>query len=236
MPSVRALNSAGVSRFREFLRLIRRGDVASTIPGFAFDDSLAVPLSGGVRVEPQRFATKLEMAAYLFDALRPLQRPELMSDVGLWGWIALFYFDQLAPVQESGTRMSREDYHYIPDLQGRYAYRHLVAGPYKLYALHGESARLFLYPEVHQHGSFVWQITWRGEMIANRGLVEAMDSLYFDAERKRPKRGASSADNPGNVRRLMTVLRQLEFNFDLQGMNAGEILALLPAEFDRWKR
>lgn len=235
MPSVRALNTAGIEKFREFLRLIRRGEASPVVPGFAFDDSLSVPLGAAVRIEPKRFKSKLELAAYLFEALQPINRPDLDEDKGLWSWLALYYFDQLAPVQRDGLRIPREDYHYIPDLRGWYAQRHLAQNPYKLYRLHGNKARLFLYPPVHQHGAVAYQVVWRNDLITNRGLIEAMDRLYFDERRYRPKRGAGSNETPGSIRRLITVVQQLDFNYDLQGMAADEILELLPAEFDPWR-
>ena len=37
------------------------------------------------------------------------------------------------------------------------------------------------------------------------------------------------------MRRLITVIQQLDFNYDLYGMRAEEILGLLPAEFDAWR-
>jgi len=40
---------------------------------------------------------------------------------------------------------------------------------------------------------------------------------------------------PGNLRRLIAVIQQLDFNYDLYGMRAGEILQLLPPEFDAWR-
>ncbi|HVT02104.1 MAG TPA: hypothetical protein VHL58_01875, partial [Thermoanaerobaculia bacterium] len=66
-------------------------------------------------------------------------------------------------------------------------------------------------------------------------LIEAVHLLYWDEARKRPKRGATTSSRAGNLRRLITVLQQLDFNYDLYGMRADEILALLPREFDTWK-
>jgi len=37
------------------------------------------------------------------------------------------------------------------------------------------------------------------------------------------------------LRRFITFVQQLDFNYDLFGMSAMEILALLPSEFDGWR-
>mgnify|MGYP003460624014 CR=1 FL=1 len=84
---------------------------------------------------------------------------------------------------------------------------------------------------VTQHGQFVYQLGYRRDLINNRGLVEAIDLLYWNARTKRPKRGATTESRPGNLRRLIAVLQQLELNYDLYGMSAREILTLLPDEF-----
>ncbi len=45
----------------------------------------------------------------------------------------------------------------------------------------------------------------------------------------------ASPSRPGNLRHLIAVIQQLDFNYDLYGMRAEEILQLLPAEFDAWR-
>jgi hypothetical protein len=105
----------------------------------------------------------------------------------------------------------------------------------KLFALHREHARLLLHPPVHQHGAFVYNLAFRRDLITNKGLIEAIDLLYWDPKRKRPKRGATTASRPGNLYRLITLVQQLDFNYDLYGMRAREIQQLLPPEFDAWR-
>ncbi|HYM60735.1 MAG TPA: hypothetical protein VEZ11_07570, partial [Thermoanaerobaculia bacterium] len=132
-------------------------------------------------------------------------------------------------------RTPREDYHYIPLRSGWQSDRHLLAGPVKLYQMHGRKARLLLHPAVHQHGTFVYDLGFRRDLITNRGLIEAIDILYWNPKTNRPKRGATTPSNPGNLRRLISVIQQLDLNYDLYGMTALEILALLPPEFDAWR-
>jgi hypothetical protein len=233
MTKLRVLNARGIEQFRGFLQQIRGGAEFRSSPAILYTDDYSTRLSRTVEIEPRTFGNKFEAASYLAALLADL--PAIDDDIGLWSWLALFYFDQLSPADAEGRRRPREDYHYIPSTEsGWHRDRHLLAGPWKLYALHRERARLLLHPPVHQHGAFVYDLGFRRELISNRGLIEAIDLLYWDAKRGRPKRGATTRERPGNLRRLITVVQQLDFNYDLYGMRAEEILGLLPNEFASW--
>jgi len=235
MTALRRLTPKGVEAFRGHLRSIRAGAEFQASPAILFVDEYSARATPHVDIGQRQFASKLDAATYLADVLRPLDGPALLNDIGLWSWLALFYFDQLSPVGPDGKRKPRQDYHYIPGGSGWTRERHLLAGPYKVLRQHGTAARIFLYPPLHEHGTFVYQLGTRQELIANRGLIEAIDLLYWSARTGRPKRGATTETQPGNLRRLIAVLQQLDFNYDLYGMSAHEILELLPAEFDQWK-
>lgn len=235
MTALRKLNTRGVDAFAKHLASIRAGSEFQSNPALLYVDEYSTPVVPRIEMTPKRFASKLEAAKYLHGILRPLESPSLAGDAGLWSWLALYYFDQLSPVGSDGKRRPREDYHYIPSELRRGHERHLLAGPYLLYRTHGENARVLLHPRVHQHGAFVYDLGYRRDLLANRGLVAAIDQLYWNAKTKRPKTGATTTSRPGNLRRLIAVLEQLELNYDLFGMTAVEILALLPKEFDAWR-
>jgi len=235
MPDVRRLTEKGIEAFRAFLDTIRAGEEFQSSPAILYVDGYSAPLPVRMRIEPRVFRSKFDAASDLHEVLRPIDNPTIAGDAGLWSWLALFYFDQLSPVGRDGRRRPRADYHYIPSGEGWGRERHLLAGPYRLFGLYGERARLLLYPPLHQHGNFIYALGSRRELLTNRGLIEAIDLLYWDATRARPKRGATTETQPGNLRRLIAVAQQLDFNYDLYGMTAEEILALLPPEFDAWK-
>jgi hypothetical protein len=234
---LRRLNARGIDHFSRHLQKIREGEEFQPSPAILHVDDYSSRVEPAIEVAPEKkFANKFEAARDLARALGPLHGPALQADVGLWSWLALYYFEQLSPKDNEGRRRPREDYHYIPTARdGWHRDRHLLAGPYKLFMLHGDRARLLLYPAVHEHGAFIYNLGFRRDLITNRGLIEAIDILYWDAKRGRPKRGATTASRAGNLRRLIAVLQQLDFNYDLYGMTAPEILDLLPGEFDGWK-
>ncbi len=233
MTALRRLNENGIRQFAGYLQQIRNGAQFHASPAILHVDEFSSPVSPPVQIEQLAFANKFEAAKYLAETLAPLG--SIVDDAGLWSWLALYYFEQLSPAGEDGLRRPRQNYHYIPSNEGWAADRHLLAGPCKLYLTHGLYARLLLYPKVHEHGQFIYDLGFRRELIANRGLIEAIDILYWDPKRNRPKRGASSSGKGGGLRRLIAVLQQLDFNYDLFGMSAHEILALLPDEFDPWR-
>jgi hypothetical protein len=234
MTKLRSLNPRGIEEFRGFLQQIRNGAEFRANPAILYIDDYSPRLTRTVEIEPRTFASKFEAAEYLGGVLSEVGASA--EDVGLWSWLALFYFDQLSPVDGDGKRRPREDYHYIPSTEsGWHRDRHLLAGPYKLFSVHRRNARLLLHPPVHQHGAFIYDLGFRRDLISNKGLIEAIDLLYWDSKRNRPKRGATTTSRPGNLRRLITVVQQLDFNYDLYGMRAEEILRLLPPEFDAWK-
>jgi hypothetical protein len=234
MTALRKLNARGIVAFREYLRSIRAGSEFQSNPALLYVDEFSSPIQPRIEIAPRRFANKLDAAVYLNNVLQPVESPALTSDAGLWAWLALYYFDQLSPVGADGKRRPREDYHYITGT-GRWVHeRHLLAGPYRTYRMHGERARLLLHPAVHQHGTFIYDLSFHRDLITNRGLIAAIDMLYWNPRTKRPKRGATTPSRPGNLRRLIAVLQQLDLNYDLYGMRATEILALLPDEFAAW--
>jgi hypothetical protein len=230
---LRAMNARGVAAFREFLQQIRDGAEFRGSPAVLYVDEFTNRLPRTVEIEPRKFSSKFEAAEYLARVLADVPAPA--EDVGLWSWLALFYFDQLSPLDAGGRRRPREDYHYIPTDGGWKRDRHLLAASYKLFQLHGSNARLLLHPPVHEHGAFIYDLAFRRDLIANKGLIEAIDILYWDPKRGVPKRGVSARHGAGTLRRLITVVQQLDFNYDFYGMRAEEILKLLPAEFDAWK-
>ncbi len=232
MTALRKLNGRGIAKFREHLADIRTGEAFQSNPALLYVDEYSAALQPRIEIEQQTFKTKLDAATYLSRVLEPIDGPRLPNDLGLWSWLALYFFDQLAPVRSDGKRRPREDYHYIPD---RRTERHLLIGAYTTYKLHGQKSRLLLHPAVHQHGRFLFDLASRRDLMTNRGLIELADRLYWNPRTKRPKRGASSESQPGSLRRLIAVAQQLDFNYDLYGMSAQEILALLPdREFAAW--
>lgn len=235
MTALRKLNARGIAAFQEYLRSIRAGSEFQSNPAMLYVDEFSTSIQPRIEIAARRFTNKLDAAMYLAHVLQPIETPALIGDAGLWAWLALYYFDQLSPIGADGKRRPREDYHYIPGTARWADERHLLAGPYRIYRMHGDRARLLLHPAMHQHGNFIYDLSFHRDLLTNRGLIAAIDLLYWNPRTKRPKRGATTSSRPGNLRRLITVLQQLDMTHDLHAMRAAEILALLPDEFMAWQ-
>ena len=246
MTEVRVLNENGIEDFKQYL--LGLSTDASALPPFELltDESTSSRLPEQAIVDDRRFATKMDVAKYLFDALKGVNRRHIDHNRGLWTWLALYYFNQLCPTRADGSRKPRREYAYIlPKVDSgveyyRTSYRHLLAGPYQIYRLYCDTdhqGRVLLHHPIGIHGEFPEQLASRMEYVTNRALIEAVDTLYFDKSRGRTKPGATNKDGPGVLRRLIPLLQQLDLTYDLYSLKEGsEIIALLPKEFDKYKK
>jgi hypothetical protein len=204
---LRTLTPAGENQFREYLRQLRTGS-QETPPTFLLQSSeTSRPLPGGtvVEIEERAFATKLLAAKYLVDQLRPVPLKIQRDELGLWGWLSLFYFDQLAPVGAGGKRKLLANDLYIPSPHFQRRYRHLLLGPCLAYRLHGEVARLLLSKPLNVWSDVEEQLFGVQEVVQIPGALRAADLLYYDAEKNQPKRGITNRNKGGTIRRFRDV-------------------------------
>ena len=238
---LRVLTPDGLREFQEYLSRARSGSEEEPPFAILWRGGFSTDASVRVEINPERdFADRLELGLYLDDLLEDMPAAETDSG-GLWSWLALYYFDNLCP-RRRGTRRVLADHRYVLPLETtaqdyRRYYRHLVATPFRLVRMHGPLARAFLRTPLPVHGDYAEQLAARQEIVSNRAVVEAADQLYYSEEGGGGlKMGAVDRSRPGNVRRLITVMQQLDLTYDLYGMTADDILGLLPDEFDGWLR
>src|SRR6266581_1220942 len=236
---LRSLKESGQTIFETYLDRAAEGSKEEPPFYLLQDDSATTGINGKADIQNRSFRSRLDAAGYLSEALRGVARRDLDTNHGLWTWLALFYFDQLCPRSKDGVRHPGEGYRYIHPRIGsagffRHYYRHLVAGPYRIFRLHGERARVLLHAPVHTHGDFSEQLGSRAEFITNGGLINAADLLYFDESVRNPKRGATNRKRPGTLRRFISVVQQLDVTYDLYSMTGSQIVSLLPPEFGVW--
>jgi hypothetical protein len=233
---VRELNERGIKEFRDYLTSLREGAVQQPPMELLTRPAYSHESAGDTEVEAQVFSGTLELAKYLYDRLQILPQSQVDQNVGLWSWLSLYYFDQICPVNKSGRRIPGQDYRYILNLDYRCYYRHLLAGPYNVFRLHGEDAPLLMAGPLYGISKYYEQLSARQGFITNRGIVEAANLLYFDQEQRRSKRGtAVTTRKPGALFRFIDVVQQLDLTHDLYSMTGDEVLALLPSEFDEWR-
>lgn len=232
----RALNGAGIERLRAYLAQLRAGARTPPPVELLADPAATVELPADVWLERKLFASRWGADEYLWQLFQALPHEHVEGNRGLWAWLSLYYFDQVCPAAADGARKPGRDYRHVPEFGFRYGYRHLLYGPYAVYRRHRGHAILLLSGRVHQEQRVYQEITSRTDLIASRGVLEALNLLYLDRGKGTPKRGAQAATpRPGTVLRFVRVLQQLDVTYDIYGMTGQEILELLPPEFDDWR-
>ena len=245
MRKLRVLNDKGQTLFKDYIEFIKYEDGAKTPPYELLDDSETSESFGyEIYVEERKILSKYESALYFSDIFREVNMTDVFYNHELWSWLSLFYFDQLCPPDKSGYRKPLKYNLYIhPNINDplvyRTYYRHLIAGPYRIFMQYGEVSRAILssYP-INSHPDSIEHIAAFQGLIQNSGIIEAVAKMYFEKKNGgwKPKRGLTSKNKPGNLRRLYKVINQLDMTFDVNGLNGNEIIKILPDEFSVWTR
>jgi hypothetical protein len=234
---VRTLTEEGIRSFREYLASLRAGADGKPPRALLTDSYGSSKPQMNIEIEKRQLITRRIAGGYLYEKLRPLSTLRIDSNVFLWSWLSLYYFDELCPVRKDGSRRVAEDCRYILDLDYRLYYRHLLLGPYTVYRLYGESIPLLLWEGVEQMGEAYRELSCRQNLLSNRGVIEAANGLYYDEKKGQLKRGAAvKTSKAGSLRRFIDVVQQLDLTYDLHSMTGEQVLNLLPQEFDEWRR
>ena len=228
---LRRFNEEGIVRFDEF----RDSSLKDTERLLAMleDPSLSSAFGVDVDVEGVELSNRLATGQYLYNLLEESSITGLDNDQGVWSWLAAFFFEQLCP--PSGRLGERA--RWIPSSNYQKYYRHLLAGPYKIYRAHNDNpqrALAILANPPHTPGEISEQLASRQELVTNRSVMEVATMLYIGSDNL-PKRG-SGGQGPGSPRRFALVLNQLDLTWDLYGLSPEKLLELLPAEFDRFRQ
>ncbi|PIP35195.1 MAG: hypothetical protein COS92_05630 [Desulfobacterales bacterium CG07_land_8_20_14_0_80_52_14] len=235
---IRRLTDKGVEEFRSYLSALHSGTKDPPPHLLLNDPKHSETVENGVIVSDRHFNSRLEAAIYLDGVLSGIKTDAIETDVHLWSWLSLFYFEQVCPLEKNGMRRPGRDYRHILEPGYRYGHNHLLCGAYLVYTIHGlkdKLSALLLHTPLNVESGFHHQLAQRQNFISNKGIMEAAYLLYFDVKRQRPKPGSSFRKNPGNLFRFIDVLQQFDLTYDLYSMSGPEILRILPYEFDKWK-
>jgi len=233
---LRIMNSAGVVRFREVLAALRSGE-NSPLPNLnnaEYSDGFSVTCD--IDLE-RKFQTKYELGQYILERFTSsgIKREEIIQNAGIWTWLGYVWLRQLTGGETEKPGIG-DDSRYIFSDDFRKNYRHLVWLPYDMISLHGkEASMLFLYGRVDKQGDFIEQALSRMDIHSNTSIIMTSTKLYFDSGLGKNKKGAQNRSRPGNFRRFVEVLKQLDLVYDLASCSPDEIMTLLPAEFDKWR-
>jgi hypothetical protein len=233
MDAVRAFNEAGIQRFREYLKEIKESKKHDIDKDLLFNDEYSYTV-GDIEIRPSSFESKLEAAEYLYEIIQKITIKDKFYNVGLWTWLAAYYFDSICPIRPNGTRKVKKEYYYILPAarEWKTQYRHLLAGPVRIYTFHGPYAKILLFGSVDVEGEFTEQVASRKDIVVNKGIISALIDLYWDETTHRPIRGcAPNKKTAGTLRRFLDVIQQFDLTYDLFSMSGKQIMNLLPQEF-----
>lgn len=248
MTQLRRLNETGISRLLEFLHGVKSDPALSPPREILTHPSTSTDLGDiEIDIELRSFGSRFAAAKYLFETLDGSGLAQIEQDRNLWAWLALFYFDELCPAGKKGQRKPGEDARWVPESSRAFRYyRHLLAGPYRIYRAHRdnpEQAMIVLCGPLDSPGDLVEQLASRQELVTNGALLATASALYLDPANGLPKRGVVTTEKaggrrrgkPGTVFRLIDVCRQYDVAWDLYAMAPEAVVEMLPKEFDRFR-
>jgi hypothetical protein len=231
-------NQLGIARFNDALDETRRGADLS-FNELTADALLIEQISTAPVISMREFANRYEAGKYFYELFANVdfgdKDPE--RDSGLWTWLAAVWLDVLAPV--SGTQRAlgaNARYVLEADNYKRY-YRHLLAAPYRIYRAHRdnpERAMAVLATPVQRPGDAVEQLASRQEIVSNPNLMEVVTRLYYDSSTGKLKRGSGTKHDGSPRRFARDTLPQFDLTYDFYGMEASQVLRLLPKEYSRF--
>jgi hypothetical protein len=235
--NLRRLNAEGLRLFAEFLDALKA--TPSLLPPVALlTEDTTSEQAAPMDISRQTFGSRFDAGKWLYETLELADLSDVARDAGLWAWLSLLHFNEVCPLDGRGHRKPGEQARHIPQVTNfqRY-YRHLLAGPWRIYRTHRdhpERALVVLCQPLHTPGDLVEQLASRQELVTNRAFLAAATTLYVDRQTRLPKRGGGGKSR-GTARRLADVCNQFDVTWDLYAMEADELLGRLPKEFQRFQ-
>ncbi len=234
---IRRLTDVGLDRFANWLDALRLNPTLQPPAELLTDPIMSEPLGASIVLESNRFSSRLDAADYIHSCVIAEQLSEVEGDSGLWAWLSLFFIDTVCPPDAKGGRKPGALARHIPEPSNfqRY-YRHLLAGPYRIYRAHRDDPRralALLCQPVDSPGDVVEQLASRQELVTNRGIMGLATKLYVTTNTLKVKKGAGGKGG-GSARRLSDVIEQFDLTWDLYASTPDELAAVMPAEFAKF--
>jgi len=234
---VARLNESGIAKFAGWVETVKVGGAIQAPLSLLTDPAATEPLGVELDVEARTFANRFEAAEYLHTRFTAAGLTDVERDRGLWAWLSLFYFDAVCPAGKGGVRKPGALARHVsePGNFQRY-YRHLLAGPYRIYRAHRENPKrafALLCQPLEAPGDVVEQLASRQEVVTNPGILALATKLYVDTATQRLKRGAGGKSS-GSARRLTDVIEQFDLTWDLYASTGDELASVMPKEFAKF--
>ena len=230
----------GMRVARNYLNAIRMNGWMPLPSGLLDDHTYSLPIEPEVYVESRSFANRREAGQYLADRFGPLSGRSVADNAYLWSWLGVFYLEGIVQHKTNRLREYAEHAYLLdPNRQGQLNSRHRLKLAYEIWIHHGEAAWFMLNEPVSSLGHFTHRLASAIEIFRSEGIIELAHVLYADKSTGRLRNNILGTEKasipPGSLPRFIDVLNQLSMTYDVYGMEAEQLLQLLPVEFDRFK-
>jgi hypothetical protein len=240
---VRSLNAVGLATLEQWL-IGREG----APPRHVLEvDGMTENLADDYEIDASKeFTTSFELGLYLHDQVSGVVEDSgaLLAQHGMWSWLSLAFISSLVQKRgkDAGKPLAAPHYVNTP----RLSYRLIARTAWDLVRRHGEDAKVALGSLQSPWGEMAEQLAGRQEMYGHKSFWPVANRLYLSPAGS-AKAGATTQRNAtarrdpksraglGGVRRLPFTFKQFERTYNLRQMDGGDIVALLPPEYDRWK-
>ena len=96
------LSTKGIEQFSIFLDSLNSPEPQGVQTWLLDNADTSSGLEVDIDVQPTDFASRFELAKYIDSKLTDSGLKNIERDIGLWAWLALFYFEQLCPPDGEG--------------------------------------------------------------------------------------------------------------------------------------
>jgi len=232
---IRKLNSDGLKEFENFIENLRNGARRDTPFNLLTDVKTSEEIPDSIEIDQKEFSNRYELGNYLVGQIGDTDIQGHMGDIGFWSALALFWFDQLCPKKQDGSRKPSMSYNYILSEKYNHRPRHAIYSTWQLASQYGEHAKFLLCREMPVRGELIEQMLARQYFLGCEGVMKAASKLYYDEESHSFKRGAAARKSAGCISRYVSWLQQIELTYDLFSISSEDLLTILPSEFDRFR-
>ena len=233
---LRQFNDRGIECFDEMLKKLKENPFAETDQKLLEDREFTEEVPGEGYVTQQKFTTKGEAGEHLYTLLDSLPRHKVEKNVGLWSWLSLFFFDSVCPKDKEGGWLVRKGYTYILDPQPKRDYQHLLFVSWRAWSIatsRNQHHRLIMDTPVNTLDTVTREVMKNPSLIRIPCIFEVLDCVYWNTKTNKARKNITSETREGNIsKRFPDVIRQLEVTYDLQSLNAKQLIELLGDEFD----
>jgi hypothetical protein len=234
--NVRAFTPAGSDAFKRLIQN-KPHNILSEVKKLIKENAITVET--GAVLELRHPRNRYELAKMLWEVFgnEGLLYPDRRK-IDLWNWISAAYFEILIksdPRLDITKKIGGVD-RWILSGDILRDHRHLVSGPFFAYEANSEEpkrAMCQLATPVTQPGELVERISGKRNL-ASGPVCHLATLMYYDSEKDALRPGLTTP--PGNPKKFSYYFTQIDRTIDYEGMTVKELLDVLPANFDKWKK